>query len=334
MVRRPDVSSVSSAGAAVIVPVGPSDEDVTRLADLLRSIERYEPAIRAVVLIDDAGTPRDLRAIDSGTMRLVAVQNPRRGSGDGRWGGLAAGVLHALQWIDEQLDVSWVVKMDVDALAIAPFAEAITGFLNAHPDAGVIGCVGETSDRAEPLFRSCLRRRSRFVLACNAIGHIAPERFEGEALVPVNVPHLNGPIAFSASDYRAFTHVRPHIELAIAHGLEAAEYCQGGAYVIAGETIRRMSAMGFLTSTWAWPSLPFGEDETVSMYCRAVNLRVHDFSNAGEPFGVRYRGLPCSPAELIARGHSLIHSINSARHGSEADIRHFFAARRGSRASI
>jgi hypothetical protein len=314
--------------AALLVLVGPSDDDVIRLADLMRSAAFYEPSIRTIVLIDNAAEPRALADTGVGNARVVVLRNPRRGIGDGRFRGLASGVLHALRWIAEQLQVSWVLKMDLDALVIASFADAIAGFLAANRDAGMIGCVGETSDRAEPLFQACLRRRSRLVRACESIARIPPERFEHEALVPVDVPHVHEPITFSSANYRAFVQVRPHIELAIGHGLEVAEYCQGGAYVMAGETLRRMSGMGFLESAEWWPYLPFGEDEAMSMYCRAVNLRVCDFSNVGEPFGIRYRGLPSSPAELISRGHALIHSLCNARHGSETDIRRFFAARR------
>jgi hypothetical protein len=321
---------VSTAGAAAIVPVGPSDADLVCLADLIDSIACYEPAIRTMVLIDDGVEPRNLDRSDVSTrqIQIVSLPNPRCGLGDGKWGGLAAGVLHALHWIDAQLDVRWVVKLDVDALVIAPFADVITEFLATHPDAGVVGCIGETSDRSEPGFQGCLRRRSRFVKARDALSGVAPERFAQEARVPVAVPHVGGTMTFSADDYRAYTQVRPHIDLAIEHGLEAAEYCQGGAYVLSGETISRISALAGPEHTRAWAHLPFGEDETVSMYCRAVNLRVHDFSNAGEPFGVRYRGLPCSPPQLVERGHALIHSVSSAHHGSEADIRRFFAARR------
>jgi hypothetical protein len=123
----------------------------------------------------------------------------------------------------------------------------------------------------------------------------------------------------------AFTQVRPHIELAISNGLQAWEYCQGGAYAISHEMLRRLRTSGILEHTLAWQAFPFGEDEIVSMYAIAVGLRVCDLSDTGEPFGIQYRDLPWPPPELIGRQYGLTHSVKDGSRGSEDELRAWFA---------
>lgn len=311
--------------AVLLVPVGPSAGDVVGMQDLVRSVGFHEPqAIEVCVLVDDAPVKRDLTAAAANS-GIAVISNPRNGAGLGAWGGLCAGVLHALRWIHEHTSAQWVLKMDTDALAIAPFAEAIGLFFAAHPEAGVIGCLGETANRSEGLFQWCLQRRPRLAIALDAVRALTPGCFGRDGVASVSVPGVDGPVSVSERDYHAFNRIRPHVERGVSNGMTAAEYCQGGAYAVSREMIARMAAMGFLDDPAAWVELPFGEDEAMAMYCRAVNLKIYDFSDRGQPFGVRYKGLPFEPPELIARGHALIHSVRSERYGGEAAVRRFYA---------
>ena len=45
---------------AVVMPVGPTSTEVDRCGDTIESIVRLEPAVRWIVLVDDAAAPRDL----------------------------------------------------------------------------------------------------------------------------------------------------------------------------------------------------------------------------------------------------------------------------------
>ncbi len=334
---------------AALIPVGPAAQDEARLIDLIDALAHYEPGASAYVLVDDGpdrpnGSPsllpspspspgvRDLEAavrrIAPDAARVVVLRNPRGGRGNGAFGGLCAGLLHALRWIHEHLNVDWVLKADLDALAIAPFAASIDAFLARTPDAGIVGCIGETSDRADPQFRDCLRRRSRLVMASRLAEQMSSERLVDTSSFAQAMPNLARMLRDNREMLADFARVRPHVDLAVRNGLQGWEYCQGGAYVVSRELIRRLHAAGLFDTLTAWIEMPFGEDEVIGMYCRAVGLRLHDLSDAGQPFGIRIRDLPAAPADLVRRGHALIHSIKDGAHGTEPELRRWFAERR------
>jgi hypothetical protein len=105
-------------------------------------------------------------------------------------------------------------------------------------------------------------------------------------------------------------------------------HCQGGAYAMSAALLQRLSDARLLDDPLLWTGLPFGEDRVMALCAAAVELRVEDFSDFGEPFAVQASGLPYAPQDLVARGHSVTHSVRNDGHYSEADIRQFFGARR------
>jgi hypothetical protein len=92
-----------------------------------------------------------------------------------------------------------------------------------------------------------------------------------------------------------------------------------------------MAVNGYLEDPLKWQYLPLGEDVIISMYTYAIGLRLEDFSDVGEPFGVQWRGLPYPPQDLLSRGHSVIHSVKNDRQLGEDGIRQFFEGHRRSR---
>src|SRR5688572_11576196 len=107
--------------AAVLMAVGPGDREVDRAADVLDSILHHEPGIDAILLVDDAPAERDLAAVvGRGRPSVAVTANPRDGEGLGLWGGLAAGMLHGYGWLQREVQPDLVLKLDTDALVIAP----------------------------------------------------------------------------------------------------------------------------------------------------------------------------------------------------------------------
>jgi hypothetical protein len=314
---------------AVLVPVGPSAEDEARLVDLLASVLAYAPEVSCCVLVDDALEPRDLRrARPAGwDAELVVVPHPRHGRTRALKGTHCAAVITGLQAL-HHLGVDIAIKLDLDALVIAPFAPDVIACARAHPAAGVIGSLGETCDPSHPLYRQCLQRSSRFRQALGIRRVVSLDEFGDDEARAIR-PRQAEWVAVTAEQYRAFDAVRPAIERAVDHGLATQRYCQGGAYAMTSALIRRMAERGYLGAAAHWLALPFfGEDEMLAMHAYAVELELVDCSSAGEPFGVAYEGLPFSPTDLVARRHAIIHSVKNDARGSEADIRSFFAERR------
>jgi hypothetical protein len=224
---------------------------------------------------------------------LITLARPYRDRGEPLLGRLSAGILLALRAVHEAGSADFVLRLDTDALVIAPFAAAVSGFLQGHPRTGMLGTLGCTCRRDEPYYGCEARAVSDVMLARDR-------------------------------------HVRAHARRAIANGYVAKEYCQGGAYVLPSRTVERMARRGYLAAPEIWLDAPVPEDVMMGMYTRAVGLRSMDFSMPGQPFANHYRGLPYPPRELVRRGHAIVHSVKRDPDFSEAEIRRFFRVARTS----
>jgi hypothetical protein len=327
------IASETATATALLVPVGPSPEDVHRLRDLLDSVAHFEPHVRPWIVLDDAPGDRDLASVqaDHPQADLVVLANPRdrtRAAARGRTPGLSAAVLRGLQWVRRNVGAAYVLKMDVDALAIGRFQEKLAALFRRHPQAGLVGCIGETCDRAHPRFERVLGMQSFFVTALQMSDAVTADTF-GDGKNVVALTDVAGAVQATRDHYEAFQAVRPELSRAIANGLSSHCYCQGGAWALCPLMLERMEAAGYLERPGRWEALPFfGEDVTIAMYAYAVGMEVRDYSNTGEPFGLSYRGLPFTPEQLVEKGYSLIHSVKGDANFEEPDIRRFFAERR------
>jgi hypothetical protein len=268
------------------------------------------------------------------SMPIVVLRHPRGDRDAPKNGVLSAGVLTGLAALSQRADLDFVLKIDVDALAIAPFIESIAAFLRAHPDAGIVGCRGSTCDRAHQRYLQCLRQRSPFAMGLELLARLEAAGLDGTRRVTVE--HPVGTVDVGPEHIAALRELRPWLTRAVANGHVVADYCQGGAYAVSGRLLRRMADDGVFDRILPWLTLPFfGEDETMAMYCFALGMRLYDFSAEGEPFGLSSQGLAFTPGELVDRHHALIHSLKHHDPVVEAAHRDFFAARRGavSRAS-
>ncbi len=301
----------------IIIPVGPSANDVERAGDVLASVLAYEPETPLVLFIDDGGKDRrlDEKFRATATCRLVNIFNTRNGHGIGETSGLSAGMLLAIAWLHANADCGFVMKLDTDALIIAPFAEKILRTLAGHPDVGMVGLYNRMCDgsvRDQTSFRKMLGKlASPFAVWRNPPGW-------GYLTV-----HLWG---------RGAT-IRRQITEAIRAGYRPAEFILGGAYAFTGEAVRRFAMHGFLDDPHLWLGTHFSEDVVLSMYVCATGLRLHGMTADGEPFAVQHYGLPDTPERLVERGYSVIHSVKSDARFSEAAIREFYRKRREAQAA-
>lgn len=301
----------------IIIPVGPSANDVERAGDVLASVLAYEPETPLVLFIDDGGKDRrlDEKFRATATCRLVNIFNTRNGHGIGETSGLSAGMLLAIAWLHANADCGFVMKLDTDALIIAPFAEKILRTLAARPDVGMVGLYNRMCDgsvRDQTSFRKMLGKlASPFAVWRNPPGW-------GYLTV-----HLWG---------RGAT-IRRQITEAIRAGYRPAEFILGGAYAFTGEAVRRFAKHGFLDDPHLWLGTHFSEDVVLSMYVCATGLRLHGMTADGEPFAVQHYGLPDTPERLVERGYSVIHSVKSDARFSEAAIREFYRKRREAQAA-
>jgi hypothetical protein len=292
----------------VLLPVGPKSVEVARLADTLDSLRAHEPADQIrLVIVDDSLAPRpELATIDWPTPPTV-VRTPL-------WGGrkpphfksaLVAGALEGLRAAAVGAP-EFCLKMDTDALVIAPFADKIRAAFAADPSIGMVGsydrrCTGEQRDWS----------RKGEVIA-SAADRIQTWRWATRLRIPTGVTYKRRELRLR---------VRTLISEAQAHGYELGAHCLGGAYALAPGVLARTDLFDFRPWIDTWDC---GEDITVSLLVFAAGFRIEGMVDRGEPFGMAFKGLPASPEWLVEHGSSLIHSLKDHEGASEDELRNWF----------
>jgi hypothetical protein len=301
------------ANFAVLVPVGPGDQEVARAADLLESLWAHEPYVSWCVLIDDSVYDRQLGRNLSfpSACSGVSLINPRRGKGIGNLGGLCTGILAALSWVHTHTNATFTLKMDTDALVIAPFAKKIQDAFDRRPEIGMLGSYDQTCNGEERDFSGWAKNMKKLASSVSVW----------------RTPFKPGRYVRFALWGRSAT-VRNHIRAALAQGYCPGENCLGGAYALSMEMINRMAIRGYLHDPLVWRDTPCGEDVMIGMYTRLVGMKCQGLVAQNQPFGLRWIGLPDTPERLLARGYSVIHSIKNDPHFSENEIRSFYRERR------
>ena len=297
----------------LLMSIGPSATELVRLRDFLESVFFWEPAVRSLVLIDDALEPRSLHerfSLPSG-LRVHSIHHPRMGEGEGVWGGLAEGILLGLDWIaTHEPAASMVLKIDTDALVIAPFADKASKFLREHPKAGLVGLYDRHCSGAPRSFWPWNRAMLNYSLPI------------GTRRTPAGGRRLRWQV------FDGFGRQRQILRRARANGYAWGEHCLGGAYLLRGDAVRGMQRHGLFHDPDFWRPTAVGEDVVVAAYVKAAGWDLAGHAAAGETFGIEYTGLPLPPDELAVRGYSVIHSVKNDPHRSEDDLRDFYRAKR------
>jgi hypothetical protein len=233
--------------------------------------------------------------------------------------------LSGLRWIQEYAEARFVVKLDIDALVIAPFLNKTLLSMRSLTDVGMLGSIGRSANNDSPHFGYC--EDARALLAFLLAEVPEPDR-DSEAGQGAEIATPRGKVFISRDQLCSFSVLRKHIAVAVDNGYPLGNYCQGGAYILTREMLERMKSCGYFEDPTLWRRVPIGEDVAISMYVYAVGLRLHSQSGAGGMFGIQWRGLPFGMNELVAREHSFIHSLKNEPTTLEADIRAFFRGRR------
>ena len=201
-----------------------------------------------------------------------------------------------------------LLKLDTDALIIAPFAESLAATFAADPSLGVVGAYDRSPDggRRDWSMWSGPIRRSTW-----------PIRLARGGPQPRRVVWLGRVERRAARRTVAAARGNPRYELG-AH-------CLGGAYAVSSRLLRH--AREWDSRTWVNANL--GEDVVLGLLCGAAGLSMRGMVQDGEPFGVKWKGLPAAPQALVERGFSIVHSLKSGEHGSEADLRAWFRSHTG-----
>jgi len=282
----------------VLVPVGPGAEEEERLRALLDSVFAHEPDTGHVVLVDDGPSDRALAAAIEvpDSTRLTVLANP---------GGLCYATVAGLRHLALGTDARFVLRLDTDALVIAPFARRLDVAFGERPGVGALGsyetvCNGHV--RQFPAWEPALRRLTRRVSIWRH-----PAR-RGRFLQ----------LALAGRRGR----VREEILAALANGYRWGEHCQGGGYALNRPALDRMAAAGMLDDPLRWRDTRAGEDVMIGVLVRAAGLRLDGHVEPGEGlFAVAHSGLPLPPRQLLDGGYAIVHSVKRTEGWEEPELR-------------
>ncbi|MGI4896876.1 MAG: hypothetical protein ACRYF3_17370, partial [Janthinobacterium lividum] len=263
----------------VLIPVGPQDAELPRVHDTLDSLRAHENAddIR-LILVDDALRARpELSALDWPTPPTV-VRTPLWEGGKPPYfkSALVAGALEGLRAAGEG-NPEFCLKMDTDALVIAPFADKVRAAFRRDPELGMVGsydrrCTGDRRDwthkgrviASAPRPFTVWRRATRF-------------------RIPTGVWYKRRALRNRAQEL---------IGAAQANGYELGAHCLGGAYAVSGGFLQHRDLLDFRPWIHTWDC---GEDVTVSLLVFAAGLGIRGMVDRDEPFGLAFQGLPADP---------------------------------------
>lgn len=275
----------------VVVPVGPSTDAV----DTIESILFYMDSAH-ILAIDDSKKESARRYLDSvDPERLTVLDSKSKG---GFTGGLWTSMARTYKYAFEHFEFKVLLKMDTDALIIAAGSEdEATKAFEQNPTIGMLGsykvdCNGDPRD---------------FKPAVDGV----MKEYSPRGLV----------------DMKRYMLVRKWVKLAEQHGYHIGDHILGGACFISHACIKAMAEGGFLDTT-ALVSSAMPEDFIWSLLTVTCGYELGDFATGDLPMGVRWRGLPDSPENLLKRNKKIIHSIRFWKDMNEESIRTFFAEQR------
>ena len=265
------------------------------------------------MLIDDGADPAALRNVTLPLRtRTVILPNPRKGRGFGFTGGLTVGILSGLQWIEANCPVDFVLKMDPDSLVIAPFAKRLADLFSAHPSLAMAGSHRHHPNGTEndtgldwgPLIERLYRpltfwKRNPYGRRRLQVGVLGRAR-----------------------------EIRRIMRDALLNGYAFGDHCQGGGYAVSRHALKTFRAKGFFRDPLLFLDSPLTEDITLGLLAKSAGLKMKDFNQPGEVFGVKFKGLSAPPPELAARGYGVIHSVKDFEEVKESEVRGYFRDRR------
>lgn len=276
----------------VVIPVGPGERDLRRLSALVHEMGRHEPRddLRLIV-VDDAPEARQIQ-VDWPSVTVLRTELREHGRPDI----LSAHVAGTLAGLEACRGLEFAVKLDTDAAVIGGFSPALRAAFS-DPTLGVVGSYDRMSTGATRDWTMWKRRIDA------ADGRWTLQRVDRRP----RVAHRSGP------DRRFVAEIR---DRAYAFAPPGA-HCLGGAYAVSSAFL---AAGEFRWRPWVAGGL--GEDVVVGLLSSAAGLRMRSLTARGEPFALAWQGLPATPTELVAAGHSIVHSVKCETDDAERVLRH------------
>jgi Glycosyl transferase family 2 len=283
------------ADSVFVIPVGPFCR-TEYVGDTIESIRHFAPDAR-VILVDDSrrGLGAELAERYQLTVRPARVP--------GVFGGL---YLNLSEGFREALTQPFriLVRLDTDALiAGSDFESKAIALFDSDPRLGSLGS---------------------FHIAYSGVG-VRNVRWAKRRIIAY--------FAFRAwSDPRSARTVLSLIRRARKQGYKLGESIMGGAAVYRYEAVDALRKANLLGRT-ELAGIGLHEDHVFGLCLFATGFTLGEFGNRLDdlPMGVKWKGLPAAPKELLALGKSIIHSTKGFEGTDESEIRRQFQMARQSK---
>jgi len=309
----------------VVIPVGPESR-IEFVKDTVGSVLHFTQASRHILLVDNTGVNACAPLGDLSPDIKILVTPETFGKGTE----LYLTGSYAYQYALDHYEFEVILRLDTDALVIGKYPEldAIQTFA-CFPEFGALGsylidCNGEP--REFWAIGNRVQNEQSFFPVRSFFNYwhglpICPN-FRGIRL------HLFK--KFTRTNFRGFLLLRKLYKDAIASGYNPGEHFMGGAVFFSYDCIRRLDQAGLLYRLeLRWSTL--SDDHLLSLMLIATGMKIGDFSTGDLPMGIRWKGLPCSPAELLSRNKKVTHSTKFWQNMSEVEIRDYFREKRQTR---
>lgn len=275
----------------VVMPVGPDNNG----ADTIESIFAYCTSSVVILAVDDSksgSTAKFLRTIDRRVVRLPAADFP------GIRGGLFCSLADAYHYAALHYTFDVLLRIDTDALITGPRPEDdALQLLQSDPGIGMLGSYRFGYDGTARDFKI-----------------VAQGIFRESSLLGLR-------------NNARRKRLRAWIASAQLHGYELGEHCLGAAVYQRPEAIMAMYEHGDLDVTEFHDSV-ISEDHLFSLLTIRHGYKLADFATGTLPMGMKWRGLPDSPENLLQRQKKIVHSIKFWQDRSESEIRDYFRSKR------
>jgi hypothetical protein len=274
----------------VVMPVGPDNNG----ADTIESIFCYASSPSVIILaIDDSKNPETHKFLETTDKRVVVL--PSAGY-KGIRGALFCSIAETYKWACENYDFRVLLRIDTDALLIAGVsAQDAFVLFESCPEVGMLGsyktdCNGDHRDF------NVVKRSMKKEYGIRGIKNPARQRA-----------------------------LRTWINHAKENYYEIGEHILGAAAFYNCRFVTAMYEGGYLDNVHVFKDSIISEDHLFSLLAFACGFKLGDYATGNLPMGLRWRGLPDSPENLIMRNKRIVHSVKFWQNMTEEDIRTYFS---------
>lgn len=279
-----------------VIPTGPR-EQLSTIVENIDAIRHYGRGQMTTVLIDDTGGQLPLDDIANATDVFV-LKAGHGYSGENLAGRMFVELCRAYEWVGENFEFEFILRLDHDALVIGPPPlDELRRRFAQDPTLGILGryeinTYGEDCDWIRDPTITAIFVKPKIPLR-RIRQRLAHHRFS------------------------------PVLRLAESKGYRVGEFVGGGVNYIGSKCAQAMIGLATPYLDVA-RRLAIPEDYIFTLVARAAGFRIGDFSGPDDPLAYRVSVLPFSPDECLSRGKHAVHSTRRFEDLDEQAIRAVF----------